>query len=444
MVILVEYVEQHGCGPMADLKNPWLCRDCLADGISKHISQCPQCGAWQILKHPELRELTIAHVDCDAFYAAIEKRDNPELADKPVIVGGGKRGVVATACYVARIHGVRSAMPMFKALQLCPDAIVIPPRMDAYREAGYAIREMMLTLTPLVEPLSIDEAFMDLSGTDALHHRYPAASMAGLANRIKENIGITVSIGLSGTKSLAKMASDMDKPKGFHIIGMAEATDMLAPLPVNILYGTGKVLGNKLKAAGINTCGDLARANPELIAKVAGNNAITLQQLAAGIDPRPVTPDRPAKSISSETTFETDISDMAKLTAILEELSEKVAKRLRLADLSGRTVMLKLKSDKHQLLTRSRTLSDPTRLARRIFETGAMMLKEEVGQDKYWRLIGIGIEQLDHADHADPINLADPNLSRIITLEDTLDELRDKHGKAAIVTGRQFSNKPPK
>ncbi|MDC1115530.1 DNA polymerase IV [Alphaproteobacteria bacterium] len=430
---------------MPDLMTPWLCRDCLADGISPaHLSQCPDCGSWQLLKHTELRRLAIAHVDCDAFYAAIEKRDHPELLDKPVIVGGGKRGVVATACYVARIHGVRSAMPMFKALQLCPDAVVIPPRMDAYKEAGYAIRELMLTLTPLVEPLSIDEAFMDLSGTDALHHRYPAASMARLATRIKDEIGITVSVGLSGTKSLAKMASDMDKPKGFHIIGMDDAADMLAPLPVNILYGTGKVLSQKLNAAGIHTCGDLARANPQLVAKLAGNNAVNLQQLAAGIDPRPIIPNRPAKSISTETTFETDISDLDTLAAILEECSEKVARRLKAANLSGRTVMLKLKSDKHKLLTRSRTLNDPTRLARRIFETGLLLLKDAVASDRYWRLIGIGVEQLDHADHADPVNLADPDLSRMKALEDTVDHLRDKHGKAAIVSGRQFANKSPK
>lgn len=435
---------RHGYGLMTDLVIPWLCRDCLCDGVSNQISQCPECGSWQLLKHPELRQLAIAHVDCDAFYAAIEKRDHPELQHKPVIVGGGRRGVVATACYVARIHGVRSAMPMFKALELCPDAVVIPPRMDAYKTAGYAIRELMLTLTPLVEPLSIDEAFMDLSGTDALHHRYPAASMAALAIRIRDEIGITVSIGLSGTKSLAKMASDMDKPKGFHIIGMNNAAEMLAPLPVNILYGTGKVLSQKLNAAGIHNCGDLARANPQLIAKLAGSNAATLQQLAAGIDPRPIIPNRPAKSISSETTFQTDISDLATLAAILEELSEKVARRLKSAHLSGRTVMLKLKSDKHKLLTRSRTLNDPTQLARRIFETGLMMLKDEVASNRYWRLIGIGVDQLDDADHADPVNLADPNLGRVKALEDTVDGLRKKHGNAAIVTGRQFASKPQK
>ncbi len=209
------FVGRLGYGLMTDLVIPWLCRDCLCDGVSNQMSQCPECGSWHLLKHAELRQLAIAHVDCDAFYAAIEKRDHPELQHKPVIVGGGKRGVVATACYVARIHGVRSAMPMFKALELCPDAVVIPPRMDAYKAAGYAIRELMLTLTPLVEPLSIDEAFMDLSGTDALHHRYPAASMAALATRIRDEIGITVSIGLSGTKSLQKWLLIWISLKGF-------------------------------------------------------------------------------------------------------------------------------------------------------------------------------------------------------------------------------------
>ena len=212
------------------------------------------------MRHPELFSLSLAHIDCDAFYASIEKRDNPELTHKPVIVGGRQRGVVAAACYVARIHGVRSAMPMFTALKLCPDAVVIPPRMDAYREAGYAIRAMMFDLTPLVEPLSIDEAFLDLSGTEALHGQSPAESLTALVRKIKKEVGVTVSVGLAGNKSMAKIASDLDKPRGFSVIGKDEAEGFLSEKPVSILYGAGKSLVKKLNDAGIKTCGDLARS----------------------------------------------------------------------------------------------------------------------------------------------------------------------------------------
>ena len=418
----------------------WLCRDCLADGAGAlPCGQCPACDSWNIISHPELRALAIAHLDCDAFYAAIEKRDNPALANRAVIVGGGKRGVVATACYVARISGVRSAMPMFKALKLCPDAVVLPPRMEAYREAGRAIRALMLRLTPLVEPLSIDEAFLDLSGTEALHQRSPAASMAHLAKTIQHEIGISVSIGLSGNKSLAKMASEMDKPKGFHVIGMAESAEILAPMPVNVLYGTGQAMTKKLNAANIRTCGDLVAAPPRQLKPIAGNHAARLQQLAAGIDPRPIEPDQPTKSISAETTFPSDIADLDELTAILEQLSQQVARRLNTANYSGRRVVLKLKSAQHKLLTRSHTLSDPTRLVRRIFETALVMLKNEVAPDRYWRLIGVGVEQLSSADEADPLNFADDNLERTIALEDSLNQLRQRHGEDSIISGRQFA-----
>ena len=443
MAIQVAFAARLGFGLMRDPSAhpvlPWLCRDCLDDGNSTNQPQCLSCGSWKLIRHPELRELALAHVDCDAFYAAIEKRDNPELANKPVIVGGGKRGVVATACYISRIHGVRSAMPMYQALKLCPDAVVVRPRMEVYQAVGHEVRALMLSLTPMVEPLSIDEAFLDLSGTEALHQRFPAASMAYLANVIKKEVGITVSIGLSGNKSLAKMASDMDKPKGFHIIGMAEAADLLAPLPVNVIYGTGKAMSQKFNHAGITTCGDLVKAPLELVATIAGSNAIRIKQLAAGIDHRPVVPDRPAKSISSETTFDKDLADLDALTAILESLSDKVARRLKANHLAGRRVVLKLKSHQHQLLTRSQTLPDPTQLARKIFETGVKMLKDETAPHLFWRLIGIGVEQLVSSDQADPVNLAEPDLARIIALEDTVDRLRQRHGQAAIISGRQFS-----
>ena len=204
-----------------------LCRDCGARPPAD-AGTCPGCGSSRLVRHGALHDLTIAHLDCDAFYAAIEKRDRPELRDVPVIVGGRHRGVVAACCYVARTYGVHSAMPMFQALRACPEATVIKPDMKKYVAVGRAIRAMMQELTPLVEPLSIDEAFMDLSGTSSLHGASPAQSLAALALRVEETHRITVSIGLSYNKFLAKIASDLDKPRGFSVIGRAEARSFLA------------------------------------------------------------------------------------------------------------------------------------------------------------------------------------------------------------------------
>src|SRR4051812_20689000 len=216
--------------PASD-KTPGFCRDCLAEQKGD-VRRCHACGSPRLIRHKELYDLTLAHIDCDAFYAAVEKRDNPELADKPVIIGGGHPGVVSTACYIARIHGVRSAMPMFKALELCPHATVIPPNMEKYAAVGHEVRALMLDLTPLVEPLSIDEAFLDLGGTERLHGRSPALSLAKLADEIETKVGISVSIGLSHNKFLAKVASDLEKPRGFSVIGRAETRSFLAAKPV--------------------------------------------------------------------------------------------------------------------------------------------------------------------------------------------------------------------
>lgn len=235
---------------------PALCRDCLAE--FDHGVRCPECGRPRVLAHRELFDLSIAHMDCDAFYASVEKRDNPDLRDKPLIVGGGKRGVVTTACYIARIKGVRSAMPMFKALQLCPEAVVVPPRMEAYAEASRAIRAMMDELTPVVEPLSLDEAFLDLTGTAKLHGHPPAVMLARLIKRMQDELGLTGSIGLSHNKFLAKIASDLDKPRGFSVIGAAETMDFLADKPVSLIWGVGQATRSALEKSGIRTFSDLA------------------------------------------------------------------------------------------------------------------------------------------------------------------------------------------
>ncbi len=420
---------------------PILCRDCntRAEMLPQH--PCITCGGDLLLDHPELFELTIAHVDCDAFYASIEKRDNPELMYKPVIVGGRQRGVVAAACYVARIHGVRSAMPMFTALKLCPDAVVIPPRMDAYREAGYHIRGMMQNLTPMVEPLSIDEAFLDLSGTQSLHGRSPAESLVHLVRDIKEQVGVTVSVGLAGNKSMAKIASDMDKPRGFTVIGVEEAARLLAPKPVSILYGAGKTLVKKLNHIGINTCGDLARADTKMLMKLAGEIAPTLQRRAVGIDDRKVTPNQAAKSISAETTFERDIANIETLTAWLETLSQKVSRRLKDKNLAGRRVILKIKTHDHKTITRSLTLNNMTQMSDTIFTAGRQLLRQVTGPDKFWRLIGIGVDMLGPDQDADPVDLGDPDQGRRHQLEKAIDDLHRKHGGTAIIKGRTLKIK---
>ncbi|MBV1707528.1 MAG: DNA polymerase IV, partial [Hyphomicrobiales bacterium] len=275
-----------------------LCRDCL-NFSAAGARRCAHCGSPRLLAHAERDRLSVAHIDCDAFYATIEKRDNPALVDKPVIVGGGTRGVVSTCCYIARTFGVRSAIPMFKARQLCPDAVVIKPDMAKYAGVSREMRAMMETLTPLVEPVSIDEAFLDLAGTETLHGASAAHSLARLARRIEQELGITVSIGLSDCKFLAKIASDMQKPRGFTIIGRAEAVAVLRPRPVGLIFGVGAVTQARLEKAGYRLIGDLQDAGPARLAAQFGDEGLRLAHLALGEDKRRVTPARETKSISA-------------------------------------------------------------------------------------------------------------------------------------------------
>lgn len=350
------------------------CRDCLtrqAEGARR----CRSCGSPRLVYHSELYDLSIAHIDCDAFYASVEKRDNPELIDKPVIIGGGKRGVVSTACYVARIHGVRSAMPMFKALEACPQAVVIKPDMEKYSRVGREIRAMMEELTPLVQPISIDEAFLDLRGTELLHHDPPARVLARLARRIEQEIGITVSVGLSYCKFLAKVASDLQKPRGFSVIGEAEALTFLADKPVTMIWGVGKAFATTLQADGIRTIGQLQVMDESDLMRRYGSMGQRLARLSRGIDERTVHPNDPAKSVSAETTFFDDIHRLDDLVVHLRALSEKVAWRLKRHEIAGQTVVLKLKTADFKLRTRNRRLDDPTQLADRIFRTGMSLLE---------------------------------------------------------------------
>lgn len=416
---------------------PAFCRDCGTDAAG--LMRCPSCGSPRLARHPELDSLAIAHVDCDAFFAAIEKRDNPALRDKPVIVGGGRRGVVSTACYIARINGVRSAMPMFKALQLCPDAVVIRPGMGKYSETGRRIRAMMQELTPLVEPVSIDEAFLDLSGTEQLHRMSPARTLAAFARRVEADVGITVSVGLSYNKFLAKIASDQDKPRGFSVIGRAEAPAFLAGQPVGIIPGIGKATEARLAQRGVRTLADVRRLSPEALFGLMGSGAQRLWRMAGGEDDRAVNPARERKSVSAETTFETDVATAEELEATLWRLSEKVARQLRQLGIGGAAITLKLKTPDFRQRTRSLTLHGPTRLARRIYDTGRDLLRPEL-KDAPFRLIGIGVSELHPLSEADLPDLVDQTSVRLVGLENAVDRVRAKFGDAAMTRAADITD----
>jgi DNA polymerase IV len=417
-----------------------LCRDCSAlHTLETAPERCASCGSPRIVAHAELAELAIAHIDCDAFYATVEKRDRPELADQPVIVGGGQRGVVLACCYVARLYGVRSAMPMFKALAACPDAVVIRPDMAKYREVGRAVRTEMRRLTPLVEPLSIDEAFLDLSGTAGLHGAAPAQLLAGLARRVEAEFGITASIGLSHNKFLAKLASDLDKPRGFAVIGRAEARGFLADKPVGWLWGVGGAMQRRLAADGIIRIGQLAALDERDLAARYGRIGQRLAHLSRGEDSRHVDPAGETKSISAETTFAQDQTDAGALSHILWPLCEKVAARLKEAHLAAGTVTLKLKTADFRLRTRSRALADPTQLADTLFEAADRLLRAEADGTVRFRLIGVGADRLVDAAEADLPTLFDAATGGRRRLAEAIEALRERHGPQAVQRGRSLT-----
>jgi DNA polymerase-4 len=417
---------------------PGLCRDCAAP-VASPTQRCDACGSPRLVFHRELNSLAIAHIDCDAFYASVEKRDNPDLRDQPVIVGGGQRGVVSAACYIARIKGVHSAMPMFKARKLCPDAVVIPPDMKKYSEVGRQIRTLMQAITPLVEPISIDEAFLDLSGTERLHHASPAASLVRLIRRIEAECGVTASVGLSYNKSLAKLASDLDKPRGFAILGRADGLAFLADLPVNRIWGVGKALHRKLLADGISTIGQLRTRDEAALVRRYGSIGHRLYNFSRGQDKRRVNPSSPPKNVSTETTFHQDIGDLEGLQQRLWPLCERLSDRLKAKELAGQTLVLKLKSSKFRTTTRSQGLAWPTQLAETIYRFALPLLDSAVGAapaGSRFRLIGIGVATLRPASEADPPDLADPDADQRKRVEHVIDDVRDRLGRDAIGRGR--------
>ena len=420
-------------GPM---ESPSICRDCLTP--FRGGSRCPACRSPRALTHPELHDLAIAHLDCDAFYASVEKRDDPTLHGKPLIIGGGRRGVVSTCCYIARIRGVRSAMPMFKALKLCPEAIVLKPRMSHYVEVSRAIRDMMLSLTPAIEPLSLDEAFLDLAGTRRLTGLSPAAQMLRLQTRIEREIGITVSVGLSHNKFLAKIASDLDKPRGFAVIGRDETADFLARQPVSLIWGVGKTTLAALNSEGIRSIADLRSRDRKALIRRFGTLGDRLWSLARGDDTRAVQPSRAVKSISNETTFNDDIADPAALRRILWTLSDQVSTRAKAAGTGGLTVTLKLKRADHSTLTRRQTLPAPTLMADRIYRTGEPLLRRNMNAGPF-RLIGIGLATLVPAIDCDPEDdLLDPSGAKRLAAERAADVVRARFGSDSIILGRSL------
>ena len=413
-----------------------LCRDCLS--TADHIERCLECGSPRILRHQELFDLSIAHMDCDAFYASVEKRENPSLVDKPLIIGGGRRGVVSTACYIARIRGVKSAMPMFQALKLCPDAVIVKPRMALYAEVSKEIRKMMDDLTPSVEPLSLDEAFIDLSGTQKLHGAPPAVMLVKLINRMQRELGLTGSIGLSHNKFLAKIASDLDKPRGFSVIGVQDTEKFLKDKPVRLIWGVGKAMQQSLEGSGIRTFSDLLRWERKDLNAKFGQMGDRLWHLARGQDARPVDSRAAMKSISNETTFFEDTSDLDLLHGHLWRMCEKVSSRAKAKGIAGRVLTLKLKTNAHKLITKRVTLRDATQLADTLYQSLSALLDQlEKGQS--YRLLGAGLSDLCSEKEAElSPDLLNMQASQRGKAERASDAIRKKFGPDAIIKGRSL------
>jgi DNA polymerase-4 len=418
----------------AGLNMAALCRDCCSI-LPDAALACSACRPGRVVSHPELFRLTIAHVDCDAFYASVEKRDRPELAARPVIVGGGTRGVVTAACYVARMYGVKSAMPMFKALKACPDAVVIRPDFEKYTKASRAVRTLMNELTPLVLPLSIDEAVMDLAGTEALHGAPPAVVLARFARRVEREVGITISIGLAANRLMGKIASGRDKPRGFAVIGADEAQGFLAQQPVRLLPGIGPALARKLETMGITRLGHLQVLNDRDALRRLGDDGPALARRARGEDARTVHPDHETKSISAETTFGTDLTTIPDLERHLWRLSEKLARRLKAQDLAAAGVVLKLKTASFSSRTRAARLPAPTVLPDLLFGAARVLLAREATGTAF-RLIGIGANPLVARDQADHGDLADTQTPRMSKAQAAIDALQERFGENSVIRGR--------
>jgi len=411
-----------------------ICRDCLWTGDHK-VSRCEACDSRRVVCHDELDQLTVAHLDCDAFYASVEKRDRPDLRDRPVIVGGGRRGVVSTCCYVARQYGVHSAMPMFKALKACPDAVVIKPDFNKYIAASEAIFGAVGKLTPLVQTLSLDEAWIGLAGTERLNGGPPAWQLIRLQNQIEADTGLTVSIGLAPNRFLAKVASELDKPRGFSVLG-SEAKDVLATRSVRILPGVGPVFARTLNSDGFATVGDLAAADVRDLVNRYSETGLRLHDLAHGRDARAVNPSHDRKGMSTETTFNEDLTLTDDLEAELWPLCEKLAAKARRDGVASRVLVLKLRRTDFRIVTRRITLPEPVQTARALFASARALLAPELGQP--YRLIGIGMGEV--IDAVDAPALFETTEARALKTETAIDALRAKFGAKAVVAGRTLKD----
>jgi len=426
---------------VSDLENinPGFCRDCLIElNIKTQLIRCSNCSSPRLLRHSEIHKLSIAHIDCDAFYASVEKRDNPELEAKPLIIGGGRRGVVSTCCYIARTYGVYSAMPMFKANELCPEAIILAPNIKKYLSVSKDIKKIFDELTPVVEPLSIDEAFLDLSGTEKLHGMSPAKVLNKATKRIEHEIGITASIGLSYNKFLAKLASDLNKPNGFSVIGKKEAKRFLSTQPITKIWGVGKVLNKKMGRGGITQIGQLQKMDLNKLVRDYGIMGERLYYFSRGDDRRSVIPIQKVKSVSNETTLDGDIANYKALKKHLWQLCEKLSARLKQKHLSAKTVTLKLKTSNFRSISRSVSISSPTQMAEILYTQGKFLLKPECSGLKY-RLIGIGVSKFSNDQDADIPDLIDPVMDNKIKTEKAMDRIRDRFGSHIINKGRTLT-----
>ncbi len=373
-----------------------VCRDCLYAGPVAGDGRCLTCGGLRLIGHAELRDLTIAHIDCDSFYAAVEKRDRPELANRPLLIGGtSPRSVVATACYIARTFGCHSAMPMYKARALCPEAIVIPPDGRKYARVSADIRRLFELYTDVIEPIALDEAYLDLS-----HRSDIPECLSDIALRVEQDIGITVSVGLSFNKFLAKTASDLNKPRGFTLLGRAEAVTFLRPRPVRSLPGVGPAMEAKLVADGFLTVGDLQRAKAEDLSRRYGSHGRHLAQLAMAEDPRRVTPQREARSVSAETTFDKNLSNANDLLEVVARLAHKVEQRLARGGLAASGVVVKLKTADFTLITRHSRLHTPSQRAEDLLQAAEPLIRREA-HGRAFRLIGIGADPVVAAGYED-------------------------------------------
>ena len=418
-----------------------ICRDCFVL-LNKNVTRCKECKSPRLIFNSDIEGLTIAHLDCDAFYASIEKRENPELKNLPVIVGGGPNGVVTTCCYIARISGVRSAMPMFKAKLLCPQAIVIKPRMKLYKKVSLEIKEILYSVTPLVQFVSIDEAFIDLKGTRRLHKKFPAALLAQIAKQIEENLGITVSIGLSFNKFFAKIGSDLEKPRGLSIVGISDARNILQTKKISILRGVGKKNLEKLRNNGITFIRDLKKYDKRELENNYGALGRRLWYFSRGYDDSRVEPKQIPKSISKEITFDTCSSDTNYIRFRLWEMCEVVSVRLKESDLRTKHLTLKIKPNKSNALTLAVNLETPTNLAELLYQASILLLKK-FNTDTEVKLVGISLKSLSKRDdNKTNFNLFDKETSQLNSesAEKAMDSIRKKFGKGSIFKGRSLNH----